>query len=97
MSVDMDESLVFGSLKVDAFVSLSKVFAIDFRICFACSGCSDCFGCARSIKSATDAASMRLRVDDIFASKYTGLMDVKPEHRIDSYDGIQAPDIGDDY
>ncbi|MCK4937579.1 MAG: thermosome subunit [Methanosarcinales archaeon] len=51
----------------------------------------------QSIKSATDAASMILRVDDIFASKYTGLMDVKPEHRLDSYDGIQAPDIGDDY
>ncbi|MBW6518756.1 MAG: thermosome subunit [ANME-2 cluster archaeon] len=51
----------------------------------------------QSIKSATDAASMILRVDDVFASKYTGLMDVKPEHRVDSYDGIQAPDIGDDY
>jgi len=51
----------------------------------------------QSIKSATDAAAMILRVDDVFASKYTGLMDVKPEHQIDSYDGIEAPDIGDDY
>jgi thermosome len=51
----------------------------------------------QSIKSATDAAAMILRVDDVFMSKYTGLMDVKPEQRIDSYDGIQAPDIGDDY
>jgi len=51
----------------------------------------------QSIKSATDAVAMILRVDDVFASKYTGLMDVKPEHRMDSYDGIEAPDIGDDY
>jgi thermosome len=51
------------------------------------------------IKSAVDAAAMILRVDDVFASKYTGLMDVKPEHRADSYDGIQAPsfeDVGED-
>jgi thermosome len=40
----------------------------------------------QSIKSATDAVAMILRVDDVFASKYTGLMDVKPEHRVDSYD-----------
>ncbi|KAF5420680.1 MAG: Chaperonin GroEL (HSP60 family), partial [Candidatus Methanomarinus sp.] len=32
----------------------------------------------QSIKSATDAAAMILRVDDVFESKYTGLMDVKP-------------------
>ncbi|MCD4767871.1 MAG: TCP-1/cpn60 chaperonin family protein [Methanosarcinales archaeon] len=51
----------------------------------------------QSIKSATDAVAMILRVDDVFASKYTGLMDVKPEHRMDSYDGIEAPDIGEDY
>ncbi len=51
----------------------------------------------QSIKSATDAVAMILRVDDVFASKYTGLMDVKPEHRVDSYDGIEAPDIGENY
>ncbi len=51
----------------------------------------------QSVKSANDAVAMILRVDDVFASKYTGLMDVKPEHRMDSYDGIEAPDIGDDY
>ncbi len=50
----------------------------------------------QSIKSATDAAVMILRVDDVFESKYTGLMDVKPEHRVDSYDGITAPDLDDD-
>lgn len=53
----------------------------------------------QSIKSATDAASMILRVDDVFVAKYTGQLDVKPEHRIDSYDGIQAPgldEIGED-
>lgn len=50
----------------------------------------------QSIKSAVDAAAMILRVDDVFVSKYTGLTDVKPEHRADSYDGIQAPQIEED-
>ncbi|MCD4844200.1 MAG: thermosome subunit [Methanosarcinales archaeon] len=50
----------------------------------------------QSIQSATDAAAMILRVDDVFESKYTGLMDVKPEHQVASYDGITAPDLDDD-
>ncbi len=48
------------------------------------------------IKSATDAANMILRIDDILMAKETGMMDVKPEHRADYYDGIQAPDVGED-
>ncbi len=48
------------------------------------------------IKSATDAANMILRIDDILMAKETGMMDVKPEHTADYYDGIQAPDVGED-
>jgi thermosome len=48
------------------------------------------------IKSATDAANMILRIDDILTAKETGMMDVKPEHTADYYDGIQAPDVGED-
>lgn len=48
------------------------------------------------IKSATDAANMILRIDDILTAKETGRMDVKPEHTADYYDGIQAPDLGED-
>lgn len=48
------------------------------------------------IKSATDAANMILRIDDILMAKETGRMDVKPEHTADYYDGIQAPDVGED-
>lgn len=50
----------------------------------------------QEIKSATDAATMILRVDDILMAKETGMMDVKPEHTADYYDGIQAPDVGED-
>jgi hypothetical protein len=39
---------------------------------------------------------MILRIDDILMAKETGMMDVKPEHRADYYDGIQAPDVGED-
>ncbi len=48
------------------------------------------------IKSATDAANMILRVDDILMAEETGKMDVRPEHTADYYDGIQAPDHGED-
>jgi len=48
------------------------------------------------IKSATDAANMILRIDDILMAKETGMMDVKPEHTADYYDGIQAPPHGED-
>jgi thermosome len=48
------------------------------------------------IKSATDAANMILRIDDILMAHETGMMDVKPEHTADYYDGIQAPSIDDD-
>lgn len=48
------------------------------------------------IKSATDAAVMILRINDILQAKETGMMDVKPEHTADFYDGIQAPDVGED-
>ncbi len=48
------------------------------------------------IKSATDAANMILRIDDILMAKETGMMDVRPEHTADYYDGIQAPDVGED-
>ncbi|VVB86838.1 Thermosome subunit alpha [uncultured archaeon] len=48
------------------------------------------------IKSATDAANMILRIDDILMAKETGMMDVKPEHTADYYDGIQAPNAGED-
>jgi thermosome len=51
----------------------------------------------QEIKSATDAANMILRVDDILMAEETGMMDVKPEHTADYYDGIQAPDVGDDF
>ncbi|MCE8423414.1 MAG: thermosome subunit [Candidatus Methanoperedens sp.] len=50
----------------------------------------------QEIKSATDAANMILRIDDIITAKETGMMDVKPEHTASYYDGIQAPDVGDD-
>ena len=50
----------------------------------------------QEIKSATDAAVMILRINDILVAKETGMMDVKPEHRADFYDGIQAPDVGED-
>lgn len=50
----------------------------------------------QEIKSATDAANMILRIDDILMAKETGMMDVKPEHTADYYDGIQAPDVGED-
>ncbi len=48
------------------------------------------------IKSATDAANMILRIDDILMAKETGMMDVKPEHTADYYDGIQAPSVEED-
>ena len=48
------------------------------------------------IKSATDAASMIMRIDDILMAKETGMMDVNPEHTADYYDGIQAPPIEED-
>ncbi len=48
------------------------------------------------IKSATDAANMILRVDDILMAKETGMMDVRPEHTADYYDGIQAPSVDED-
>ncbi|NJD54482.1 MAG: thermosome subunit [Candidatus Methanoperedens sp.] len=50
----------------------------------------------QEIKSATDAAVMILRINDILTAKETGMMDVKPEHTADYYDGIQAPDVGED-
>lgn len=50
----------------------------------------------QAIKSATDAANMILRVDDVFAAKETGMLDVKPEHRADYYDGISPPDVEKD-
>lgn len=50
----------------------------------------------QQIKSATDAATMILRIDDIMIAKETGMMDVKPEHTADYYDGIQAPNVGED-
>lgn len=50
----------------------------------------------QEIKSATDAAVMILRINDILMAKETGMMDVKPEHTADFYDGIQAPDVGED-
>ena len=48
------------------------------------------------IKSATDAANMILRVDDILMAKETGMMDVRPEHTADYYDGISPPDMGEE-
>jgi len=48
------------------------------------------------IKSATDAANMILRVDDILTAKETGMMDVRPEHTAGYYDGIQAPSVDED-
>ncbi|PWB52924.1 MAG: thermosome subunit [Candidatus Methanoperedenaceae archaeon] len=50
----------------------------------------------QEIKSATDAAVMIMRINDILMAKETGMMDVKPEHTADFYDGIQAPDVGED-
>jgi len=50
----------------------------------------------QEIKSATDAAVMILRINDILMAKETGMMDVKPEHTANYYDGIQAPDVGED-
>ncbi len=50
----------------------------------------------QEIKSATDAAIMILRINDILIAKETGMMDVKPEHTANFYDGIQAPDVGED-
>lgn len=51
----------------------------------------------QEIKSATDAANMIMRVDDILTAKETGMLDVNPEHTADYYDGIQAPSLGDDF
>jgi thermosome len=48
------------------------------------------------IKSATDAANMIMRIDDILMAKETGMMDVNPEHTADFYNGIQAPPIEED-
>ncbi len=48
------------------------------------------------IKSATDAANMILRIDDILMAKETGMMDVKPEHTADYYDGIEPPQLDKD-
>ncbi len=48
------------------------------------------------IKSATDAANMIMRIDDILMAKETGMMDVNPEHTADYYDGIQAPPVEED-
>ncbi len=50
----------------------------------------------QEIKSATDAANMILRVDDILIAKETGMLDVKPEHTADYYDGIHAPSVEED-
>ncbi len=48
------------------------------------------------IKSATDAANMILRIDDILMAKETGMMDVKPEHTADYYDGMTPPRLDED-
>ncbi len=48
------------------------------------------------IKSATDAANMIMRIDDILMAKETGMMDVNPEHTADFYNGIQAPPVEED-
>ncbi|MDD5473765.1 MAG: thermosome subunit alpha [Candidatus Methanoperedens sp.] len=45
----------------------------------------------QEIKSATDVAVMILRINDVLMAKETGMMDVRPEHTADYYDGIQAP------
>lgn len=50
----------------------------------------------QAIKSATDAATMILRVDDVLIAKQTGLLDVKPEHRADTYDGMTPPEVDED-
>ncbi|VVB94306.1 Thermosome subunit alpha [uncultured archaeon] len=50
----------------------------------------------QEIKSATDAAIMILRINDILMAKETGMMDVKPEHTADYYDGVQAPSVEED-
>jgi chaperonin GroEL (HSP60 family) len=50
----------------------------------------------QEIKSATDAANMILRIDDVLIAKETGTLDVKPEHTADYYDGIQPPEIEED-
>jgi len=50
----------------------------------------------QEIKSATDVAVMILRINDILMAKETGMMDVRPEHTADYYDGIQAPSIDED-
>jgi hypothetical protein len=39
---------------------------------------------------------MILRINDILMAKETGMMDVNPEHTANYYDGIQAPDVGED-
>ncbi len=48
------------------------------------------------IKSATDAANMILRIDDILMAKETGMMDVKPEHTANYYDGMAPPEHDDE-
>ncbi|MFA4934383.1 MAG: thermosome subunit alpha [Candidatus Methanoperedens sp.] len=50
----------------------------------------------QEIKSATDVAVMILRINDILTAKETGMMDVRPEHTAGYYDGIEAPDVGED-
>ncbi len=50
----------------------------------------------QEIKSATDAAVMILRINDILMAKETGMMDVRPEHTADYYDGIEAPSVEED-
>ena len=45
----------------------------------------------QAIKSASEAATMVLRVDDVLRAQRKDMQDVKPEHNIHNYDGMSAP------
>lgn len=45
----------------------------------------------QAIKSASEAATMVLRVDDVLKAQGKDMIDVKPEHNVHNYDGMSAP------
>jgi len=49
----------------------------------------------QAIKSASEAAVMVLRVDDVLKAQRKDMIDVKPEHNIHNYDGMAPPQLSD--
>jgi thermosome len=49
----------------------------------------------QALKSASEAAIMVLRVDNVLRAQKKSMMDVRPEHNIHNYEGMAAPQLSD--